>query len=335
MLQTVIYAITLILASSLAAQEQPQLVVSQPDFQFPRTVAGQVIEHDYILTNRASKSLRLLRANMTPPLRAVEMPALIQAGGSAAVRFRLDTSRVAGQYDGHIVLITDDPGRAQIDLEFEGEVIPQIEFDPLPAFFVSAQRGKPKSASIDIINHRTVPLKIQNVESQSNRFVTDLETIEPGEHFRLRLTVLPTAPVGRSRSLITLATADPERPLLKIPANIRINERVYTFPDHLDFGALQPAYLKGKLERLSSVAQTLMVYQLGGENFKISAQSDLPFLDLHPVRSRFGDRYQIEVTVLPDNMEVGEFSGSIVITTNDAEFPEITVPVKAVVEGPG
>jgi len=35
----------------------------------------------------------------------------------------------------------------------------------------------------------------------------------------------------------------------------------------------------------------------------------------------------------PEGLKFGAVSGSIVITTNDPEFPQLTVPVKAMVEG--
>ncbi|MBI2815854.1 MAG: hypothetical protein HYX72_02830 [Acidobacteria bacterium] len=333
MLRKVLSIVILLAGSRLAAQDGPQLTIAGADFGFPKTPAGEVIEHEYFIINGGSKPFRLLKANMTPPLRAVAMPAVIPPNTPVAVRFRLDTSRVAGQFDGNILLITDDPDRPQINLTFQGEVVPLIEFDPLPAFFVSAQHGESKTASIEIINHQPIPLKIRKMESDSSRFVASLETIDPGKRYRLKLTTLANAPVGRVSETIRLATSDPAKPLLEIPANILVRERIYTFPDFLDFGALQPERLEGNLEQLSQTAQTLMVYQAGGKDFRISVQSDLPFLYLYPVRSKLGERYQIEIAVIPEKMKAGEFSGSIIITTNDKEFPKLVVPVKAIVEG--
>ena len=335
MLGILIYMIVLTSASTslLAAQEVPQVTVAEPNFSFPKTLAGELIEHDYLVTNHGSKPLRLLRANMTPPLQPVTMPAIIQPGKSVALRFRLDTSRVAGEFDGQIVLVTNDPNRPEVELAFQGEVVPLIEFDPLPAFFVSAQHGRQKTASIEIINHQQNPLEIQNADSNSSRFTIELVTVEPGKRFRLNLTVLADAPLGRSSETITLAISDPARPLLRIPANLIIRERVYAFPDLLDFGVLRPESLSGNLEQLSRVAQTLMVYQEGGKDFELSVHSDLPFLDFHEVRSDLGDRYQITVSVIPEELEPGKMEGSVVVSTNDPEFPQITVPVKAMVQG--
>lgn len=81
------------------------------------------------------------------------------------------------------------------------------------------------------------------------------------------------------------------------------------------------------------LSQTLMVYQMGGEGFEIGVQTDVPFLSLSPARSKFKDRYQIEVAVIPEKLKSGAINGSIIVVTNDPEFPQLVVPVKAVVEG--
>jgi len=311
-------------------QDQPHPFVAAPDFSFLRTLAGAVIEHDYLLTNTSTSPLRILKADMTPPLRPSKLPASVGPGEQAIFRFRLDTTKVAGNYEGWIVLFTDDSVQPEIQLTFEGEVVPPTEFRPMAAFFVSTQRGNSKSSSIEILNHREQPLEILSVESSSNRFLLELRTLVPGKHYQLALTMRPDAVSGKTTETITLTTSDPDRPALKIQANTLVRERVYTFPDHIDFDLSQSPALRGNLGSMNGISQTLMVYQAGGKDFQITASTDAPFLDLHAIRSELGDRYQIEVSVLPEKLRPGILDGSIVITTNDTEFPRLVVPVNAV-----
>jgi hypothetical protein len=70
-----------------------------------------------------------------------------------------------------------------------------------------------------------------------------------------------------------------------------------------------------------------MVYQVGGADFRVTAETDLPFLVLSAERSARGDRYQITVSVIPEKIEPGEIRGSIFVTTNDAEFPRLAIPI--------
>ncbi|MDP2971188.1 MAG: hypothetical protein Q8P64_18560, partial [Deltaproteobacteria bacterium] len=62
-------------------------------------------------------------------------------------------------------------------------------------------------------------------------------------------------------------------------------------------------------------------------------RSDLPVLDLKWERGPKGDRYQITVTLLKDNITSGPIKGNIVIETNDPEFPSLTVPVTGFILG--
>jgi hypothetical protein len=112
-----------------------------------------------------------------------------------------------------------------------------------------------------------------------------------------------------------------------------IKERVYTFPDSLDFGRIQVQQLKAGPQWISLLAETLMVYQAGGKDFQISAQTDVPFLSISPVQSQLKDRYQIAVNVLPERLKSGVVQGHIFITINDPQFPQLAIPVKAVVDG--
>jgi hypothetical protein len=76
-----------------------------------------------------------------------------------------------------------------------------------------------------------------------------------------------------------------------------------------------------------------MVYQDGGKDFRAVAETDVPFLQLSTFQANLKDRYEIRVTLVPEKLKSGPVNGSIVILTNDQEFPRLTIPVKAVIEG--
>ena len=56
--------------------------------------------------------------------------------------------------------------------------------------------------------------------------------------------------------------------------------------------------------------------------------SDVPGLSLKSERGPKGDQYQVEITLVSEKVHVGPMKGSIVIDTNDSEFPRIIVPVR-------
>jgi hypothetical protein len=191
---------------------------------------------------------------------------------------------------------------------------------PRPAFFVAGQRGHESRASIEIMNHESEPLGIEKVEQPAERFTTQLETLTPGQRFRLTLVLKPNGPAGRAAGTILIKTSSKRMPTLKVAADTYLYERVHTFPDVVDFGTLAPS-------DAGRVGVTLMIHQEGGRDFRAQLSSDVQGLSLKSERGPQGDRYQVEITLIPEEIRVGPIKGSIIIDTNDAEFPRIIVPV--------
>ena len=141
----------------------------------------------------------------------------------------------------------------------------------------------------------------------------------------------PYGPAGRQRTTILVRTSSPTTPVLRITAYTSLRERVYTFPEAVDVGVLRLADIQAHPDLLRRTAQTLMVYQVGGSNFQVSARTDLPMLDLASERGLAGDRYQITATLRGDQLRAGPIRGSIVIETNDLDFAEVRVPVSGAI----
>jgi len=337
----------LVLATSpyFQAQNQPEETEEEeseveipnqdrPDrFFFGNVGLDEPVEHTFVFENTGSEPLEIKNVQLNPPLVATKMKGRVLPGEKGSVTVQLGKPREQDEYQGQVVVNFKNPTANSLTFWMIGAVVPPIEFQPMPFFFVTTQRGQSKEASIEIVNHEELPLEILRVENPSTRFTTELETLKAGEHYRLRLTLKGDGPGGKATDTITLVTFSEEHPFWEIKANTWVKERVYTFPDSLDFGQISTPYLKARPQMVGSLSQTLMVYQVGGKDFEIGVQTDVPFLILSPAQSKFKDRYQIEVTVIPEKLKSGVVDGSIIVVTNDPEFPQLVVPVTAVVEG--
>jgi hypothetical protein len=69
-----------------------------------------------------------------------------------------------------------------------------------------------------------------------------------------------------------------------------------------------------------------MVYQVGGTDFKATFSTDVPGLHVSAARGPNGDRWQATITA-DSTVSAGPIHGSIVVETNDQEFPRLLVPV--------
>ncbi len=316
------------------AADPPKAVFPQTGFNFGKAVRGDRVEHEFALKNEGGSPLRIQKVDMTPPLLVTRMPAQIAPGVEAKIHFELETSGLQGPFEGQIVVYLDDPALPEAPLTFTGEIVSPIEVSPIPAFFVAGQRGQGKQQSREIINHEPKPLYIEQIEHPTERFTTRLETLKEGQHYRLTLILKPDGPGGKKTETILLKTSSKTTPVLKVPANTYLRERVYTFPDGVDLGALRLADIRANSELLEQTAQTLMVYQSGGSDFQVRLSTDLPALNLSSERGPKGDRHQITITLIKEKVQGGPIKGSIFIETNDPQFPRLIVPVSGlIIEG--
>jgi hypothetical protein len=308
-------------------EANPKAAVDPAPFRFGKVLRGKIVEHEFVLRNQGSAPLHLLRARMPSPLAVTRMPASVPPGGEARLRVRLDTAALDGPFDGLVLLEVDDPSQPELRLAFEGSIVPTVEVSPTPAVFLATVRGSAKEASVEIVNHEEAPLRIEPLsQASTDRYSARLETIEKGKRYRLTVASRPNGPRGKHTELLEVKTSSARVPVVRISVNTYLRERVYTFPEDVDMGAVRLADLRdpGFATRL---AQTLMVYQVGGEHFEAKLRTDLPFLRLETERGPRGDRYQTTVAWVPEMVRAGPIQGTIVVETNDAEFPRLVVPV--------
>jgi hypothetical protein len=329
------YFVTLLL---VCIRFSPSIVAAQSQSVEPESVNfGEIVitnewQHTFHFENKTSEAIEVKDVQLTPPLLVTNMTARVEPGGTGNVTVSLGNDRENGDFRGTVTINFKNQASGPKVFEVVGRVVPAIEFVPFPMFFVSTLRNQPKTASIELINHQPEPLEIQSVKHTSSRYTTELQTLEPGRRYHLALMLRGDGSAGRMSDTITLATSSRDHPLLKVFANTNVNERVHTFPDAIDFGMINIGYLKTHADNAGSLTKQIMVYQEGGNNFQISAQTDLPFLQLSTFQAQLRDRYELRAAMIPERLKAGTVNGAIVIVTSDPEFRRVTIPVKAIID---
>jgi hypothetical protein len=315
----------LLLCASGIVWSDGGVVVPETAFDFGRVVRGEVVEHEFVLRNDGRSPVRITRAIMTPPLLVTRMPGVLEAGATAGIAARLDTAQLQGAFPGE--LIVELEGARQIALSFEGEVVGSVEVAPMSALFIAGQRGQRAQGTVELINHEAEPLQILAIEHPPEAFATMLETLVPGGRYRLTVELRPDGPGGRRSDVILVRTSSRTTPLIRIGAHTNLRDRVHVFPDAVELGSFGIGQVRSDPGLLGRLAQTLMVYQSEGTDFRVHLDSDVRGLMLAAERGPQHDRYQLTVQLTPHELSVGEVEGSIRIRTNDPEFPELLVPV--------
>ena len=322
---TIQIAVLVLAAAAGRSVGAPRAEVPVTRLDLGSVVRGAVVERDLVLSNTGTAVLEVFRVRLTPPLRLIRMPARVAPGAEALLRVQVDTSNLEGPIEGELRVLLNDPALPEARVTVEGLVVPPVEVAPRPAVFLSARRGERREAVLEIINHETEPLRIVRVEHAGDRIGATLDEVEKGRRFRLRLQLRPDGPSGKAQSAVVLTTSSRTEPRVRIAVHTLLRERVYTFPDTVDLGALPMSELRlnPDLERVMS--QTLMVY--GPPGFEIRLRTDVPGLRLVSEPGRHRDRHQVTIGLESKHLQPGAVTGTIYIDTNDAEFPTITVPV--------
>jgi hypothetical protein len=314
-----------LVSSASSASQRTNAVFVAPVFDFGRVMRGTIVEHSFVMKNNGAEPLRLGNVRMSPALALTRGAARVEPGADGSFHFRLDTSKVQGAFDG-VILVSFGASQPVAELTFKGVVVPPIEASP-PAFFVAVDRGQVQEQSVEIRSAEAEPVRIESVDFSSERAAIALETVETGRRYRLRLTVRGEGDAGKTTQLIRLTTSSKTMPVLQIPVNTYVRERVYTFPEAVDMGALPASAIRKDPSILGRTAQTLMIYRKGTKGFEAKASSDIPALSLRSERGPAEDRWQFTVMLNEALLTAGPIRGSIVIETNDPEFPRLTVPV--------
>jgi len=318
------------LALLLAAQPPPRATLSATPrlCDFGTVLAGAPVTCSFTIRNDGDAPARVSGAELARPLRLARTPAVIAPGQHVQVTLELPTSGLDGTYEGAMTLHFAEGGPSDLVLSTRGSVRQPMAFVPAAAFFLGGHAGESTSQSIEIVNQEIQPVEIIDVSPAPDGTDLQLETLEKGRRYRLTLTLRQGGPTGQKASDIVVRTTSAVRPSWNVRVNTWRRARVYTFPDSVDMGAIPLASLAATPERF---AQTLMVYQRGGESFDARFSLDTKALSVSAVRGPRGDRFQATLTYSPAALAPGPVTATLIIETNDPEFPRLEVPVRGTV----
>ncbi len=147
------------------------------------------------------------------------------------------------------------------------------------------------------------------IENPSRRFTARTETLEAGRRYRLVVALKGEGPAGDQRDFVRVKTNLENDPVIRIPVNTRVREKVYTFPQSVFLGRFNVGQIKGDPEAGRAAGQMLMVYRKGIPGFKIKLSSDVPFLKFASELGPKGDQWENSVWIDPEQAKVGEIKG--------------------------
>ncbi len=241
------------------ANATPKATLDTQEQNFGRVLQGQVVSQTFRLRNDGDSVLRIEQARFSMPGMSIRTQQEIPAGTATDITIQWDTRGFNREVKGQTLLTLNDPARPQLLLTTSGEVQAPIEIVPRPALYLSQYKGEAGGGSLEILNHQQRPLQITRLEPRGSHFRANLETLEAGQHYRIRVEVPADTPIGRYRESLLLHTDDPQRPRLGVEVNVLVKNDVHASPETVEFGQLSLKRLQHQAGILELIRQTLSV----------------------------------------------------------------------------
>jgi len=209
-------------------------------------------------------------------------------------------------------------------LEIDLKVRPGIAVVPPELDFGAVGPQGAKAQVVDIKSPKERPVKAKT-STEAKYLAVDQEPLEREAKIGVRLyvKVLPGVPPGPFSAKVVVETGDAARPRLEIPVR-------GTGPGGV---SVEPAKLLFEAAVAGAVVGTLEVS--GGAGFKVTGvRTTSPQLEaaLEPAAGAgaAGGRHRVQVK-LAAGANSGRLLARVIVATNDAAQPEVTVPVMGVV----
>jgi hypothetical protein len=302
----------------------------QLQYDFGTVRQGDIVVHTFTLPGAAAALSAIDRVDLSHAGMSARFSPRVQAGRSASVTVTWDTGRVMGPVEGQAVVRWADQSRAALTLTLKGTVRPVIEVLPYPAVFFSVYRDESAEQMITILNRDDVPLHISRVEAAGEHFTARLREVRPGREYQVVVAVPSGGEPGRYLEALFLHTGHPTRPRVPIAVNVLIKRDVYANPEVVDFGEVSLDEIRRSPSLLDLLTQTFLVKRRGGPFEIRSVRSDLVALRIAKSPDGPSQTFRFDVALDPARLERSALNGAIRLETSDPAFPEVIVPVRAV-----
>jgi hypothetical protein len=340
-----ILALWLLSGVVAAAQEPaPRAILLETSYDFGTVMPGTTVRHSFTLRNAGNVDLLIEGMQFSLPGLTIQGAGVIAPGTDGTVSLELTTEALRGDVQGDVILRTNDSQSGPLRLHLHGIVRSLVEVTP-GAVLLRAFRWEAETIPgvVTIANQGEGPLVIlgSRTDSEGERFTARVSAIEAGQRYQLTVNLNASSPAGRAQGRVIVQTNKGE---IAVPVLTFLKERVYVSPPDIDLGRISLEQLAREPNLLNFRTQAVFVYKYRGQNFQITPESSLPFLALEktpPVGTgalvdipQQGPTAVFEVRVAPmrDQLKPGKFEGVIRVTTNDPEFPELTIPVRGEIE---
>lgn len=180
-------------AAAPAAGPAPRLDCDQPVFNFGRVPPDTPdLRHTFVLKNTGTVSLRIQDIGQECGCTDIVLShKLIAPGGESRLSATFSVQGREGRVRKFLYVYSTDPERPKFALSFEGEVEPEVVFEPAGVLFGAVSRDTAVRREVTVRFARGREDEIVKVESSHPAFAADLAIVETGRCYRVTVHTVP------------------------------------------------------------------------------------------------------------------------------------------------
>jgi hypothetical protein len=305
----------------------PRAVVNATTYSLGRVPRGTVLSERFVIDNVGSTPLVIESMQFSSPGIRARVAQTIEPGKSAELVVDWDTANYTRDAEVQVALQLNDPASPQLVLTLSGFVVSPIEFDPVPAFYLSQFVGETSSQAVTLRNNTDRTLEVTGTVQEGEGFTLAVAPMMPGKAFQVTATAASDLPPGQYQESAWVLTNDPEQPKIRLDVNILVKPEVYASVEALDMGQLHLTSVKANPSVLELLQQTVILESRSADLRVTRVESDLPFVVVHHEPGHAAQRVRLDVGLDPARLQTGEYSGNVRVYTGVPAYPVVTLPV--------
>ncbi len=308
------------------AQQGPRVELSSLKFDFGTVWEGTEAKKNFTVKNVGDAPLTVSVRSSCGCTLVTHPKSPLNPGESDTIEISYDTGR-EGRAQKRVTVLTNDPRKSTQIIKVEGHVKPLFEADPRKKLFLGdadEQTVRTEVVMLKNLYDKPVPLRIEKLTGQADRFNVKLEEIKKGDLYRLTITSVPPLVEGRNAVNVVLATAPDELPSFRVHCSLSVPPRAMVSPGRI---AVTPGHTETRKRSVRLKYRTSKPLQITGA---YTEPNQLPLTINRPTGARGTvlSFYTIEVQV-PPFADMPEDGYRLIITTDDAssQYHRMEVPI--------
>lgn len=188
----------------------PRLMIRNPVYDFGAAERGSVVSHLFILRNEGSSPLVIEAVSSSCGCTAAIMDSkTIAPGGETNVKVTLNLKSRSGPQRQTVLIQSNDLKQPAAPLTLTGNATWRVRVTPAYINYGRINPTESISEDVDVLFTEGLTLNVRAVKTNSSLIAAELVTVDPGQHYRVAVSLRPPVPEGRLIGWIELLTDHP------------------------------------------------------------------------------------------------------------------------------